>query len=152
MDLLLLTNGSKYQYVLTSDLQKLIEYVQYKVHRFQSETCGKCFQACPSFETRRRHEELCYKDQGVVIKLPEPEKDDHNFKKLIARWYVLRVIYFDLESLLLPVYGPQLDPQKSRMQTIEIHQPCGYALAVISFGKKDFLKLELRRESNVLKS
>ena len=40
--------------------------------------------------------------------MPKPEKDDHNFKNLAARWYVPRVIYFDLDSLLLPVYGRNL--------------------------------------------
>ena len=72
-------------------------------------------------------------------------EDDHKFNNLTSRWYVPRVIYFDLESLHLPVYGPQPDPQKSSTQTIEIHQPCGYALAVIEFGKKDLLKFELKR-------
>ena len=82
--------------------------------------------------------------------MPKPGKDDHKFKNLTARWYVPRVIYFDLESLLLPVYGPQPDPRKSSTQTIEIHQPCGYALAVIEFGKKDLLKFELKRGPNVM--
>ena len=63
-------------------------------------------------------------------------KDYQSFKNLTARWFVPRVIYFDLESLLLPKYRPQLDPQKSSTQKQEFHQPCGYALAVIKFGKK----------------
>ena len=59
--------------------------------------------------------------------------------------------FFDLESLLLPVYGPQRDPKKSRTQTLEIHQPCGYALAVVEFGKREVLKFELKREENLMK-
>ena len=111
VDLLLLTDGSKYHYVLISELQKLVEYVWHKVHRFQSEICRKCFHTCASFETLRRHQELlCYQDEDVVITMPKPGKDDHKIKNLTARWYVPRVIYFDLESLLLPVYGPQPDP------------------------------------------
>ena len=55
-----------------------------------------------------------------------------------------------MELLLLPVYEPQPDPRKSSTQTIEIHQPCGYALAVIKFGKKDLLKFELKRGPNVM--
>ena len=145
MDLLLLTDGSKYHYVLISDLQKLVEYVRLKVHQFQSEICRKYFHTFASLETLRRHEKLCYRDENVVITMLKPGKDDQMFKNLTARWYIPRVIYFDLESLLLPLYGPQPDRQKSSMQTIEIHQPCGYALVVIKFGKKDLFKFELKR-------
>ena len=87
--------------------------------------------------------------EGVVITMPKPGKDNHRFKNLTARWYVPRVIYFDLESLLLPLYGPQPDPEKSSTQTLEIHQPCGYALAVVEFGKREVLKFELKRGENV---
>ena len=61
------------------------------------------------------------------------------------------LIYFDLELLLLPVYGPQPDPEKSSTQTLEIHQPCGYALAVVKFGKREVLKFDLKRGENVMK-
>ena len=150
MDLLLLTDGSKYYYVLISDLQKLVEYVRHKVHRFQTEICRKCFHTCASFETLRRRQEPCYQYEDVVITMPKPGKVDHKFKNLTARWYVPRVIYFDLESLLLPVYGPQPDPRKYSTQTIEDHQPCGYALAVNEFGKKYLLKFELKRGPSVM--
>ena len=58
VDLLLLTDGSKYHYVLISDLQKVVEYVRHKVHRFQSEICRNCFHTCASFETLKRHQEM----------------------------------------------------------------------------------------------
>ena len=75
-------------------------------------------------------------------------KDDHKVKNLTARWYVPRVIYFDLESVILSVYGRQPNSQKSNKQTNEIRQPCGYASAVIEFGKKYLLKFELKRGPN----
>ena len=92
-----------------------------------------------------------YQDQGVVITMPKPGKDTRRFKNLNARWYVPRVIYFDLESLLLTVYGPQPDPEKFSTQTLEIYQPRGYALAVVEFGKRENLKFELKRGENVMK-
>ena len=100
VDLLLLTNGTKYNYVLISDLQKLVDYVWHKMHRFQSEICLICFHTCAPFENLRRRLELCYQDEDVVIKMPNPGKDDHKFKRLPARWYVPKVIYFVLESLI----------------------------------------------------
>ena len=94
---------------------------------------------------------MCYQDEGMVINMPKPGKDTHRFKHLTARWYVPRVFYFDLESLLLPVYGPQPDPKKSSTQTKEIHQTCGYALAVFEFRMRKVLKFELKRGDNALK-
>ena len=84
----------------------------------------------------------------LIITMQIPGKDTHRFKNLTACWYVPRVIYFDLEPLLLPVYGPQPDPEKASTQTLEIHQPCGYALAFIEFGKREVLKVELKRGEN----
>ena len=68
--------------------------------------CRKSFQACSSIETPQHHQEMCYQDEGVVINKPKPGKDTHRFKNLAACWYVPRVIYFDLKSLLLPLYDP----------------------------------------------
>ena len=120
------------------------------MHRYQSEVCRRCFHTCASFETLRRHQELCHQDEDVIITRPKLEKDDHKFKNLTARWYVPIVIYIDLELLLLPVYKPQPDPQKPSTHTIEVNQPCGCALALIEFGKKDMSKFELKRRANVI--
>ena len=83
--------------------------------------------------------------------MPKLGKDTHHFKNLFARWYVPRIIYFGLEWLLLPVYGPQPDPENSSTQRLEIHQPYGYTLAVVEFGKREVLKFELKRRENVMK-
>ena len=151
VDLLLLSNGQTHHYVLITDLMWVVEYVRGTLHRDRNQICRKCFHTCSSIDTLQRHQEMCYQDEGVVITMPKPGKDTHRFKNLSARLYVPRVIYFDLESLLLPVYGPQPDPKKSSTQTLEIHQPCGYALVVVEFGKREFLKFELKRGENVIK-
>ena len=51
-----------------------------------------------------------------------------------------------------PVYGLQPEPEKSSTQTLQIHQPTGYALVVVEFefGKRKLLKFELKRGENVL--
>ena len=110
VDLLLLSNGQTHHYVLITDLMSVVEYVRGKLHRDRNQICRKCFHTCSSIDTLQRHQEMCYQDEGVVITMPKPGKDTHRFKNLTARWFVPRVIYFDLESLLLPVYGPQPDP------------------------------------------
>ena len=151
VDLLLLSNGQTHHYVLITDLMRVVEYVRGKLHRDRNQICRKCVHTCSSIDTLQRHQEMCYQDEGVVITMPKPGKDTHRFKNLTARWYVPRVIYFDLESLLLPVYGPQPDPEKSSTQTLKIHQPCGYALAVVEFGRREVLKFELKRGENDMK-
>ena len=143
--LLVLSNGQTHHYVLVTDLMRVVEYVRGKLHQDRNQTCRKCFHTCSSIDTLQIHQEMCYQDEGVVITMPKPGKDTHRFKNLTACWYVPTVVYFDLESLLLPVYGPQPDPKKSSTQTLEINQPCSYALAVVEFGKREVLKFELKR-------
>ena len=45
----------------------------------------------------------------------------------------------------------QSDTKKSSKQTIDIRQPCGYALAVVEFGTREVLKIVLKRGENVMK-
>ena len=120
-----------------------------KLHRKRKQFCRNCFHTCSSIDTLQRQHELCY--QYELITMPKPGKDTHRFKNLTAHWYVPRVIYFDLELLLLPVYGPQPDPKKSSSQTLKIYQPCGYVLAVVEFWKREILKFELKRGENIMK-
>ena len=54
--------------------------------------------------------------------MPKPGKDDHKFKNLTARWYVPRVIYFDLELLLLPVYRNLIRENLARKQLKSINR------------------------------
>ena len=148
VDIPLLSNRQTHHYVLITDLMRVVEYMRGKLNRDRNQICRKCFHPCSSIDTLQRHQEMCYQDEGVVITMPKPGQDTHRFKNLTARWSVPRVIYFDLELLLLPVYGPQPDPEKSSTQTLEIHQPCCYALAVVEFGKREVLKFELKRGEN----
>ena len=71
VDLLLVTDGSKYHFMLISHLQNLVEYLRLKRHRFQLENCRKCFHTRASFE---RHQDLCYQDEDVAITIPKPQK------------------------------------------------------------------------------
>ena len=123
-----------------------------KLHRDRNQICRKCFHTCSSIDTLQHHQETCYQDEGVVINMPKPGKGTHRFKKLTTSWYVSRVINFDLELLLLPVYGPQPDPKKSSTQTIEVNQRSDrYALTVVEFGTREVSKFELKRGENVMK-
>ena len=67
------------------------------------------------------------------------------FKNFGARSFVPRIVYFDLESLNVPVAGPEPDNEKSNTHLIEKHQNCGYAFAAVEFGNPEVVKFELKR-------
>ena len=62
-----------------------------------------------------------------------------------------RVIYFHLESLIVPVDGAEPDPEKSSTTIIEKHEKCGYGLAVVEFEKKHMVKFEQQRGPDSMK-
>ena len=64
---------------------------------------------------------------------------DNFSKNLGACWFVPRVIYFDLELLIVPVAGAEPDAKKSISIIFEKHENCGYSLAVVEFEKTDVI-------------
>ena len=145
MDLLLLSDGSAYHYVLINDLTKLVNFIRKRAPRNRNETCRNCFHTCTSNDILRRHQEICYRQDGIEITMPGPDNDRHVFKNFGARSFVPRIVYFDLESLIVPVAGPEPDNEKSNTHLIEKHQNCGYAFAAVEFGNPEVVKFELKR-------
>ena len=88
----------------------------------------------------------------MQVIMPDADKDQHIFKNINARWFVPRIIYFDLESLILPVSGAEPDPDKSNTQITEKHQNCGYGLAVVDIEKPEVTKFELKRGPDCIDS
>ena len=70
----------------------MVEYARHIMHFFQSEIRQKNV----STHALRRHQELCYQIEDVVITIPKLGKNYHKFKNLTACWFLPRVIYFDL--------------------------------------------------------
>ena len=77
--------------------------------------------------------------------MPGPDNDRHVFKNFGVRSFVPRIVYFDLESLIVPVAGPEPDNEKSNTHLIEKHQNCGYAFAAVEFGNPEMVMFELKR-------
>ena len=145
MDLLLLSDGSVHYFVLINDLIKLVNFIRKRAPKDMNEICLRCFYTCSSLEVLHRHRAICYQRGGVQITILDADNDQHIFKNIKARWFVPRVLYFDLVSLTLPVSGAEPDPEKLNTQIIEKHQYCGYGLAVLDIGKPDVTKFELKR-------
>ena len=123
IDLLLLSDGSAYHYVLINDLKKLVTFIRKRAPRDRNEICRNCFHTCTSNDIPRRHQEICYRQDGIEITMPGP----------------------DMESLIVPVAGPEPDNEKSNTHLIEKHQNCGYAIAAVEFGNPEVVKFELKR-------
>ena len=112
MDLLLLSDGSAYHYVLINDLTKLVYFIRKRAPHDRNEICRNCSHTCTSNDILRRHQEICYRQDGIEITMPGPDNDRHKFKNFCARLFVPRIVYFDLESLIVPVAGPEPDSEK----------------------------------------
>ena len=68
-----------------------------------------------------------------------------SFKNFQARYFAPVVLYFDIESLLLPIENAQNDPDKCSMDKIEKHEPSGYCLVAIEHHTEKQLMMRLDR-------
>ena len=159
VDLLLLVNiNNNYHYVPIEDLCKMVMFVRKQPFGEQNEICRKRFHICTSSEIMKNHHEMCYNTKRLTIKMSKPNNNQKVFKNLRARWCAPRVIYFDLESIIVPVEsiivpvpGPACTSATSHTQTVEIHKPCSYGLVVVEHGTSTPIKYEMCRGPDAMK-
>ena len=90
LDLLLLSNGEGYHYVLIrNDLEILVIFLKQKVPRSRSKICRNCFHVCYAAEIYERHIETCMQNEVATIKLPDETKNDLQFRNYLSRWFAL---------------------------------------------------------------
>jgi len=145
MDLLLLSDGSAYHYVLILDLKNLINHVKGLEYRADSKVCRNCFHMCFSPDAYQRHVSYCYTNEPAAIKMPSIEKCKLHFKNCQARWFAPIVIYFDLESVIKPTSTCSNNPSSSSTEVIEVHEPCGYCLVVVEHGSSTYKHFSIDR-------
>ena len=80
------------------------------------------------------HVELCGNNPPAIIRMPKTSNNLNNFKKWSATWFARLVIYFDFESFLKPVSSCPASSESASTGSIEIHEPSGFAIAVIEHG------------------
>ena len=75
--------------------------------------------------------------------MPTGSSINLSFRKLQARYFAPIVLYFDIESLLLPIETVTNSPDKSSSENVQKHVPSGYCLVAIEqeTGKQLMLKL-----------
>ena len=125
MDLLLLHDADIYNYVLITDLVKVVCNVGDLKFRFGYRICHNCFWLCrDGLESYKIHTEspkcpCSYLNAPAVIQMPSADKNEYKFSNFSAAWFVPLIIYFDFETFLLPVAGCDAATDQSSTRVIE---------------------------------
>ena len=143
LDLLLLSNGETYHYVLTINLHKLISKISGKECRERSYLCRNYFHICSSTEYFNTHQQKCLEQDSLQITMPSLTKNKVTFKNFAARWFSPFVVYLDLESLIVPVTTVKNHPNVSSTHALEKHLPCSYCLMVIERGNPEPIHFDI---------
>ena len=136
VDLLLITDGERYHYVLIRDLVNLVRKVQGRQIDARANICRNSFHVCSNNETLQKHKfgALCYQFETCKVLLPEPDSNSFAFKKFQAKTALPLVVYFELESVVIPVSSVEQNPQTSKTRALDKHIPSGYCYVAISHG------------------
>ena len=145
VDLLLITDGERYHYVLITSLVNLVRKVQGRQIDARAKICHNCFHVCSNNETLQKHEKLCYQFETCQVLLPEPDSNSLAFKKFQAKTALPLVVYFDQESIIVPVSSVEQNPQTSGTRVLDKHIPSGYCYVAISHGSPNLEFFHLYR-------
>ena len=151
MDLLLLCNGTSFHYVLITNLLNFAQKVRNRQLRTDTAICRNCFHVNSSSEIMERHKKLCYEHEPIKISMPKENSSILSFQNIQARHFVPIVIYFDLESVLLPLQTVSNDPHQRGTDNVEKHVPSGYCLAAIEQHTQKILFSKLKRSEDCMK-
>ena len=78
--------------------------------------------------------EVCGNNPPDVIRTPTTSNNLYKFNNWSATWFAPLVIYLDFESILKPVASCPGSSESASTRSIEIHEPCGFAIAVMKHG------------------
>ena len=126
LDLLFLSVGQAYPYVLMEDLNILKQ----QVPRCSSKNCGSCFHVCYTAQIYKRHFDTCMKNEVVPIKLPDKTEIYLHYQNYLSRWFTPYVMSFDFESLVKPVATCSNTADRNSNDIKERHEFCRFFLAV----------------------
>ena len=148
MDLLLLQEDDVYHYVLIKNLLNLVNHVRQRRPRTGDLICRNCFHICTPINYEK-HRGNCCKFEPAAIEMPSEEQKKIKFQNFSARANAPVVIYFDLESLIVPTNVSQNQDSKTRV--LEKHEPCGFCFAIIEEGSDQPAYLSIDRSESCMK-
>ena len=149
LDLLLLQDDPIYHYVLITNILSLVNHIKQRRPRSDDKLCRNCFHIC-SQESYTNHHNNCVKFEAAAIEMPASNADKVEFKHFNARAYSPVVIYFDLESLIIPIQSCDDNPSSSWTRTVEKHTPCGFCLVLIESGSLQPVHVSIDRSSTCM--
>ena len=141
--LLMITGGEKWHYTVlesetiedgfnqpTKSLSNLFRGITSNNHG--DFYCLNCLHSFRTDNALKKHERLCENNDYCSVEMPTEInkflKYNHGEKSLKTPF----VIYVDLECLLLKQQSCQNNPNESYTERKAIHEPCGYALTLVS--------------------
>ena len=148
MDLLLLQEDDVYHYVLIKNLLNLVNHVRQRRPRTGDLICRNCFHICTPIKYEK-HRGNCCKFEPAAIEMPSEEQKKIKFQNFSARANAPVVIYFDLESLIVPTNVSQNQDSKTRV--LGKHEPCGFCFAIIEEGSDQPAYLSIDRSESCMK-
>ena len=151
LDLLLLQDDQIYHYVFITNILSLVNHNKQRRPRSDDKLCRNCFHIC-SQESYINHHNNCVKLEAAAIEMPASNADKVEFKNFNARAYAPVVIYFDLESLIIPIQSCDENPSSSWTRTLEKHKPCGFCLVLIESGSLQPVHVSIDRSSTCSKN
>ena len=149
LDLLLLQDDQIYHYVFITNILSLVNHIKQMRPRSDDKLCRNCFHIC-SQESYINHHNNCVKFEAAAIEMPASNADKVEFKNFNARAYAPVVIYFDLESLIIPIQSCDDNPSNSWTRTLEKHTPCGFCLVLIESGSLQPVHVSIDRSSTCM--
>ena len=96
----------------------------------------KCFKNTKNFAINSKLVKFCYLSQTATVSLS---------KKFHAKKALPMVVYFDLETIIVPVSSVEQNPQTSRTRGLDKQIPSGYCYVAISLGSPNFELFHLYR-------
>ena len=135
LDFFLLYESDKHHYVLIKDFTRFFCFIKDKRFRSTPHLCQNCLYLChKDVKQFKDHVEVCGNNPPAVIRMPTTSNKSHKFNNWSATWFAPLVIYFDFESILKPVASCPARSESNSTRSFEMHEPCGFAIAVIEHG------------------
>ena len=148
MNVILITEETKTQYVLIKDFNKFM-YINQTKHKERNHFCMYCLQCFSSEQVLTNQKENCISINGEqAVKMPEKGSKVKfmNFHKQLA---VPFVIYKDFEALTEKVHSCKPNDDKSYTQAYQKHTYCGYGYTVVCYYDDKYKKtIQLYRGEN----
>ena len=135
LEILLLYESYKHHYVLIKDLTRFFCFIKNIKFRSTLHLCRNCLYLChKDVKQFKDHVEVCGNNPSAVIRMPTTSNNLYKFNNWSATWFAPLVIYFDFESIFKPVASFPARSESASTLSFEIHEPCGFAIAVIEHG------------------